>query len=267
MFAYRQGASCRHPWIKTPQYTPLARNPQTLFASQTQQEQVAYIPTWQLPWVKGLHQRETATAITDGVAVTPQPRADGDRAPGSSQAKGSSRGAAVAAPLLLGAPAHRKCKPTALYPAPTGVNSCTVCTETCSWDLEVEESYCSEGKEVKGKEKTATSAWPGTTELLPGPGEGMPPGLSSPSQSTPLWISLLPQQIAFRMDSKKRHQRLYRLLFVWGLYLVWGQYGGTHEVTCRKANITMTWAAAAGVVERQSAEMETWMRRAEKWRV
>lgn len=42
-----------------------------------------------------------------------------------------------------------------------GVNSCTGCTETWSWDLEVEESYCGEGKEVKGKEKTAASAQPG----------------------------------------------------------------------------------------------------------
>lgn len=82
-------------------------------------------------------------------------------------------------------------------------------------------------------------------------------------------LSPLSQQTVLMRDSRKEHQWLFLLLLVWELYLVWGQHGRTHEVTCRKANISVTWAGAAGVMarQRQSAEMETRMRRPEIWRV
>lgn len=109
----------------------------------------------------------------------------------------------------------------------------------------------------------AASAAGQAAQLLPVPGEDTPPGLSSPSQIVTPGISPLAQQTS--VLTRRRHGWLYLLLLVWELDLVWGQHGRTHGVTCRKANINVTWAGTAGVTarQRQSAAVETRMRRAE----
>lgn len=167
-------------------------------------------------------------------------------------AKGSSQGAAVVAFLWLGAPAHSRFKPTALYPAPTGVRSCTAALRR---DMGVEESCCSE---MKGKEKTAASAWPGRQQsFCQGQRAHLEACHSHPK--TQLWNLTAVTRDSLKEGLKEKTQEAlspsFCLGIVCGVTTAWNE----REITCRKVNITMTWAGAAGVVEkqRQSAEMET----------
>lgn len=144
------------------------------------------------------HQRETA------VAVTPPAQAEGHRAPGSSQAlrQGEQPWSHCGCTSAAGGSCTQQMQTHCFVP------SSHRCTETWSWGLEVEESYCSEMKDKGQREDSSFSTARQATEFLPGPGDGTPPGLSSTSQNTALGISLLSQQIAFRRDSRKRHQWL-----------------------------------------------------------
>lgn len=143
--------------------------------------------------MKGLHQRETATAITDGVAVTPPAR--GWRGQSPWQLAGP-RGAAVE-PLWL--PLCTEQMQTHCFVPGSCKHQHGVHSDLGSGHGGGEELLQRDERQKDTSFSTARQA----TEL-PGPGEGMPPGLSSPSQNTALGISLLSQQIAPRRDSRKR---------------------------------------------------------------